>query len=299
VNISVKLSFWLAIALLLGVGCRKTNNGDIEHSVPAPQGFVYVSGGVNDNGAIVDTVRSVFMAIYEVTQSDYKRIMGKNPSFCVGDSTRPVDSVTWFDAIEYCNRRSIKEGLAPCYIIGESVTDPSQWPLSWRSITKPVRIVLDTNANGYRLPTQAEWESAAQGKSRKTAFVYAGSDDVEEVSWYHGNTKLLSSAVGGKKANDIGLFDMSGNVWEWCWDNYGERDKIRRGGGYTDNAEACALTNQSSEKPEDKGMRKYILLRGGTPDTAVFADGSGFIHLNPSTGDPATGFRVCRNAADE
>ena len=161
------------------------------------------------------TVNSFYLAKFPVTQAEYEEIMGVNPSHQNHrDPNKPVDQVTWFNAIEYCNKRSIAEGLTPVYTIqGTNVT--------W-----------NREANGYRLATEAEWEYACRAGTQ-TPF-YSG-DNVDDAGWHRGNTRdpvTLSRStfpVGQKIPNAWGLYDMHGNVLEWCWDwmeNYTAEPKV-------------------------------------------------------------------------
>ena len=141
-----------------------------------------------------------WMAESEVTQRQYRNLMGSSPSSFKGDDL-PVEQVSWFDAVAYCNALSVKEKLLPCYQINGAT-------VGWADGVK---------CTGYRLPTEAEWEYAARSTA---ATVYAGSDSVDGVAWHSGNAGNTTHAVKTKTANGGGLYDLSGNVWEWVWDFY-------------------------------------------------------------------------------
>ena len=178
------------------------------------------------------------MSTTEVTQGLYESIMGENPSYFNGENN-PVEMVSWYDAIYFCNKLSEKCGYTPVYSVG-GTTDVTKWnytPHQGGKIEKEV--ARNTSANGFRLPTEAEWVYAAKGGQN---YKYAGSDNIYEVAWYKDNSGETTHPVAQKKANGYGLYDMTGNEWEWCWDSNGSGYRYFRGGSWNYSEAYCTVS---------------------------------------------------------
>ena len=234
------------------------------------------------------TIQNLIVSDHEVTRGEYKAVMGSDPSTAsaydkegnklTGDAVlnNPVNYVNWYDAIVYCNKLSMLENLTPCYSIVGS-TDPDDWgevPTSsnstWNAAT------CNYEAEGYRLPTEAEWEWLARGGEN---YEYAGSDNVDDVAWYTSNTNDTGTReVKTKAPNGYGLYDMSGNVYEWCWDWYGSisdssaadgaasgSGRVRRGGSWYYRVNICRVARRNYYDPNFRS--NYFGLRVVRPSS--------------------------------
>ncbi len=261
-----------------------------------PPGFVFVEGGAfktTKTGFQEGNVRisSFYIGRHEVTQQEWREVMGTNPSAFSGDAL-PVEMVTWYDCIEYCNRRSEREGLRPAYRIDKTQPDPANDNQNDDIRWTVTRIA---GANGYRLPTEAEWEYAATGGQRSSSFNYSGGDDVGKVAWFWENSgdsplgglwnwhaieknKGRTHPVGQKQPNELGIHDMSGNVREWVWDWFAEAPG-------------------TGPDPSGPARGTFRVWKGGGWVGADFCCEPSFrAHYDPNSMGHDHGFRVCRDA---
>ena len=251
------------------------------------------TGGAFSSGRIV-TMKPYSMGAYEVTQQLFTAVMGTNPSSSQSDYY-PVSNVNWYHAIAFCNKLSAMQGLTPCY----SVSGISDWEnLSYSSIPTSDdsnwnKATYNFSANGYHLPTEAEWEFAARGGSTAYtdwSYEYAGGDTRDNVGWTSSNSGGYAHQVGCKTANRLGLYDMTGNVWEWLTDwNYTVPD-----GTFTD--PYCSY-NSSANAPYTMSKKEgKILAKGAAYGTKEHRE----IDYNSEKASPTYrasiyGFRICRH----
>jgi formylglycine-generating enzyme required for sulfatase activity len=297
----------LSVALLLGIGVtvvraawrmRIHKGATIEEHLVATvdslsfddpdPGVVGIPAGVFTMGSPVDEpgrgpwdetehqvvlTIAILVSVLEVTQTEWQAVMGWNASEHQGPN-HPVENVTWFDGISYCNRRSAAEGLDSVYVMTDRY-------YSGVHITGATSVTCDWAKSGYRLPTEAEWEYACRATTT-TAFCNGAitytecsppDPKLDQIGWYCGNSGVPRD-VGAKDANGWGIKDMHGNAWEWCWDRFdvypsgpvtdptgpltGER-RVLRGGSGTNQARLCRSAMRNSEPPSscfgDVGLR--------------------------------------------
>lgn len=223
-------------------------------------GFGRLKENLNHNVSL----NSFYISRYEVTQAQWNKRMTPANVSTVGDHL-PVDNVSWMNIILYCNAISKTDGLEPAYTLDYS--------------TKPPKVSCDFDANGWRLPTEAEWEFAAKAGA---LFDYSGSDAPDDVAWYRDNSAARIRPPGGKKANANGLYDMSGNVSEWCWDWYDA--------SYT-------RSIQQFINPSGPSSGTQRVIRGGN---VMNGEGRNLNIIyrekgNPNRGIPYVGFRLVRS----
>ncbi|MCX6269867.1 MAG: SUMF1/EgtB/PvdO family nonheme iron enzyme [Bacteroidetes bacterium] len=270
----MKHSAWFLVLTLLSISFQVFSQG---------LAMVLVEGGSFTMGDTLSKSRysrceheiiisPFYMGKYEITFEEYDAYCLATKKKLLNDGNHgrgkmPIFNVNWEDAIAYCNWLSKKEGLKPCYTI-----DKKEGKGKWK-------VSCDFSKDGYRLPTEAEWEYAARGGNKSKGFTYAGSRDSSLVAWYSLNSGGKSHPVGQKQPNELGIYDMSGNLWEWCWDFY-EGDYYR---------------TSPSDNPKGPETGVVHTLRGGSwYNTAIYLTTILRNLAKPDASNSTYGFRVVK-----
>jgi len=216
-------------------------------------------GPIDAKPAHLVNVAGFLMDQHEITQEVYEKVTGKNPSRRKNPQN-PVEQVTWSASAQFCNARSVQEGLTPCY-------NTNTWE-------------CDFSANGYRLPTEAEWEYACRASTSSRFYFGENPEELKSYAWFEGNSQSKPHPVAQRKPNPWGLYDMEGNVWEWCNDFYGPKyfrdspadnphgpehgeKRVLRGGAWSSSAEDCTSWVRNCDEP-------------GLTDICLTMDSNGF-----------------------
>ena len=248
--------------------------GTQSNELPQP---IYTTNYKLPNIEIVHKVKlsNFYMAETQVTQELWKNVMGTNLSSFLGKKL-PIENVSWYDVVIFCNILSQKAGKQPYYKFlnenGQEIhidyNDPEAKHLPNFQEIEKIKEVVRLNTNGFRLPTEAEWEVAARGGKKTKKFKYSGSNFLETVGWFNRNGNGTTHEVAKKQANELGIYDMSGNVYEWCSDwyksKYNKKEiqnpqgppkdyydrKVLRGGSWDVDAEYCVVSCRTYDNPE-------------------------------------------------
>lgn len=223
--------------------------------------MVAVDGGTLPEGSPLagTKVASFEIGKFAVTMEEWNGVrnwaMANGFGFEVGQAggpKHPVTEVNWYDCVKWCNAKSLMEGLDPVYSVNAVHSDIGKEAIYGRGEFKEdgSDVVIWYDKSGYRLPTEAEWEWAARGGRNAQGYTFAGSNNLNAVGWYSQNSDWATHAVGEKAANELGLYDMSGNVSEWCYDFIAPSRRRLRGGSYVGSAQFCAIAVRLYYTPE-------------------------------------------------
>ncbi len=224
-----------------------------EHQQSVLEKFVLIEAGTAAGGS-PSSSNDFYLAKHEVTKNLWDEIAewaedhgyDIRPGGGGGSGDCPVVYVVWYECVKWCNAWSEKTGRTPAYTVGG---------LIYRSGERS-DVDCDFSAGGFHLPSDTQWEYAARGGKNGSDTKYSGGDTLGDVAWYQDNSYNRSHEVGTKAVNELGVFDMSGNVWEWCNDWYPGKEgsyRVLRGGGWYNTASYCRLLNRYHSSPGGAG----------------------------------------------
>ncbi|MEB3237177.1 MAG: formylglycine-generating enzyme family protein [Candidatus Sericytochromatia bacterium] len=214
----------------------------------------------------VTLTRGFWMQSTEVTQGQWRALMGNNPSRFTGADNRPVERVSWYDAVAYANALSAKDGLANAYDLSSCSGTPGTGNYGCSNVTLTASTPYATT--GWRLATEAEWEYAYRAGSTTPWYFGSDSNLLGTYMWFSSNSVYRTWPVGQKQPNAWGLYDMAGNVWEWCQDWYGSypgtvtdptgptsgSNRVRRGGSWDNDASRARAASRDPYRPDVRSL---------------------------------------------